>query len=465
MDETINIIIKEYMQQLFYFSLKKTSDSYEAEELTHDIILEVIKSFNSGSIPIDTKAWVWKIARNCYVRWAKKRAKTRANIDIDDISDTLADTETAEDNILDEEELNLLHRELSLLNYEYRHIVCEYYFQNRKLSEIAAQVGLPPGTVKRKLYECRNHLKEGIKMSRNYGKRSFAPENITFSQNWNPGTGPDGRRYVERLAPQNILLEAYDNPCTAEELSLALGLAMPYMEEEIRLLLEGGLLIKEGDRYKTNIVILSREAQDKLYDIGNEIADRLAPVVFAAVDEIGRKDNLPKNQSSEDMKPTLIEMLISHRNVKNASNAIHTIKHKDGSEWAIMGLEKTEKTAQWLEVWSNNVYHQITMLGNRTNGTALVINIADVPVFDGKTLNELLITSYETEIDKLLGEYHKKQQEILSAEIPQYLSGCAMFSGNTDFCRLVIDRAISCGYITLPDDMNKSAVGIWMYKK
>lgn len=95
---------------------------------------------------------------------------------------------------------------------------------------------------------------------------------------------------------------------------------------------------------------------------------------------------------------------------------------------------------------------------------ALDIVNTKVPVFDEKILNSLLITSYETKLDELLGEYHRRQQEILSAEIPQYLRGFAMFSGNTDFRRLVIDRGIGCGYITLPDDMNKSAVGIWMYK-
>lgn len=75
-------------------------------------------------------------------------------------------------------------------------------------------------------------------------------------------------RYEAEELTQEILLEAYDNPSTAGELSLALGIAMPYMEDEIRLLLEAELLRCENGRYKTNMNILSKKAQDALNDIG-----------------------------------------------------------------------------------------------------------------------------------------------------------------------------------------------------
>ena len=49
--------------------------------------------------------------------------------------------------------------------------------------------------------------------------------------------------------PNNILLQANNNPSTLEELSIELGVALPYMEEEVNLLHQATLLEKQGDKY------------------------------------------------------------------------------------------------------------------------------------------------------------------------------------------------------------------------
>lgn len=42
---------KEKLQKLFYFSLKKTGNPYEAEELVQETALEIIKMLNNGYEP------------------------------------------------------------------------------------------------------------------------------------------------------------------------------------------------------------------------------------------------------------------------------------------------------------------------------------------------------------------------------------------------------------------------------
>jgi len=41
-----------------------------------------------------------------------------------------------------------------------------------------------------------------------------------------------------RLAAKNIVLKAYNNPSSIEGLSLALGILAPYIEDELKALLE-----------------------------------------------------------------------------------------------------------------------------------------------------------------------------------------------------------------------------------
>lgn len=66
-------ITGEYMSQIFYFALKKTSNREEAEDFTQNVMLEILKSLSRGSNVGDEKAWIWKITRNHYAKWARRK--------------------------------------------------------------------------------------------------------------------------------------------------------------------------------------------------------------------------------------------------------------------------------------------------------------------------------------------------------------------------------------------------------
>jgi len=463
----MNEIAQEYMGKLYYFSLKKTSSTSDAEDLTQEILTEVFAALANGQQPDDLNAWIWKIARNRYARWADRTHRTRQDVSVDDLD--LSDNTSVEDGLIAEEERALLRRELALMSKDYRTILCAYYFENRSISSISSDTGLPPGTIKRKLYESRQQIREGMKMSRTYGKRSFKPENITYTQNWDPNTGPDGRRLIRRLIPQNLLLEAYDNPCTLEELSLALGIAVPYLEDELEPLLEYGLMEKVGDRYRTGIVILSKSAQDELHDIAGELADRMAPVVKAAIEEIRMKPCGFLNQPFGDFVPVIVEKLccfsrkLPYDVPANPDSSVFTIRHHDGSHWAIMGLEITDKESRFLHMGGYGQFHQVLILGNR-DPDSLDIDPATVPVIPSwDALTEYLSNSHTPELTALFNEFMVHRNRILGEEIPGYLQKTAMFSTNIDFRRLVMDRLIADGTIILPADMNRSSMGVYCF--
>jgi len=460
-------LVREYMGQLYYFSLKKTSDKYEAEDLTQEILCEILAALERGIVPSDARAWVWKIARNRYARWAEKKHKRLGDEDIDELREIMADDFSVEDSLIRTEERALLYRELNLLKWDFSSILAAYYFDNKSIAEIAKDTSLPPGTIKRKLYESRQQIKEGMKMSRTYGKRSFAPENVEFTQNWNPETGKDGGRLVERLIPQNILLEAYDNPCTVEDLSLALGVAVPYIEDEIGILEKYGLLFRDGKKVKTGIVILSKKMQEDFFALGAETADRLTPVIREALAEIEAK-HLPLPEPFDDFKPCVVDYLAS-RPLDEYPCKIRMIRHFDGAEWAILGLEKCDKNAESLEVWGNDEFSQVILLGNRTAddlSSGLDIDPETVPTFENwEEYEKVMQNSLMDEIRAIMHDFAVARDVILNREIPDYLRDTALYTSNIDFRRLVMDRLIKSGDIVLHEDMNRSSMGVWNYKK
>ena len=122
-------------------------------------------------------------------------------------------------------------------------------------------------------------------MAREFGKRSFAPEDVSFINSCSR-FGGSGQPWtiLEHLLYKNIFLEVYNNPETAEELSLAMGVALPYMEAELDYLTRETFLMKEKDRYQTSFAIISREAQERIAKRYEEIVPELTKLITEELD-------------------------------------------------------------------------------------------------------------------------------------------------------------------------------------
>ncbi|MBO5789111.1 MAG: sigma-70 family RNA polymerase sigma factor, partial [Clostridia bacterium] len=358
-DRLINEFAKNYIEKLFYFCLKKTGSHIEAEDLTQDIALQIIIALNKGTIPTSFSAWVWQIARNRYSVWAKEKHNRNESVTGSDISDYEIEDESK--NTLDEmihtEQMALLRRELAFIKSDYRNIVVAYYIENKNVREIAESLSLSTNTVKSRLLRARQILKEGMDMARQFGKLSYNPENISFINNGLHGANHEPWNYISRSLCKNILLAAYRNPATAEELAMEVGVALPYMEEELSALVNATLMKKSGNKYETNFFIVSAEAQEKIYAHLRGIAPELTRAVFDTMEYNieWSNENAPEwhegYQSYEDMKWALLMIEADNvyfytlkpfnKNAKDVSNIGpwgHTIRPK-GGEWDLLGME------------------------------------------------------------------------------------------------------------------------------
>ena len=343
-----DVFVSEYLEKLFYFCLKKTGDANEAEDLASDISLDILTAIEKGSEIENFPAWVWRIAKNRYSSWVAKRCRRRGSFYPYDISEyDVPSDERIEDSITHGEEIKLLRRELAFISTDYREIVVAYYIKQKRISEIARTLSIPEGTVKTKLYRARKLLKEGLNMAREFGKRSYDPESIYFVAN---GYQPSSLNYpwkaVERKIPVNILCEANNNPSTAEELSIALGIALPYMEEEIALLEQATLLKKLDDgRYITSFFIYPVECENEIYDIICDYCeDNYAKIWELAEKAVERGENNTFNIDAvgKNDAAMLFAFLISGMIEQSAmpSSAFKKFVRPGGGNWGFCGFEE-----------------------------------------------------------------------------------------------------------------------------
>ena len=188
-------------------------------------------------------------------------------------------------------------------------------------------------------------------MAREFGKRSYKPEEIGFVKSGSEGKGGEPWTLLNSKLHKNILLEAYDNPSTMEDLAIALGVAVPYMEEAVELLCSETLLEKRNGKYVTPFYIVSRSVQQKLYEaIRAEVSDYTRELV-AFIEEIHQKNENPYfgEVDWEDAKWT---MLLRYADKTSSLAYIRRKPYKNddgytsrphGGAWDLIGFEEYDE--------------------------------------------------------------------------------------------------------------------------
>lgn len=359
-NELIKLYTSDYMGKIFYFCLKKTGNEYNAEDLTQDISICILSELEKGTIPSHFSAWVWRIARNRYSVWADSKRKKNKSVSEKDIADfEIADDSSIENEMIQNEDLLLLRRELAFISSDYRNIVVAFYIDDIKAKDIAQQLNLPESTIRSKLFRARNILKEGISMARKFGKMSYKPENIGFIMNGVCGKYGEPCTIINHKLNKNILLAAYRTPSTAKELAIELGVALPYMEDELEKMVAATLLRKNGEKYETNIFIVSSSAQARIYSNLRKVAPEFTKAITSLLEYETKylNEKFPEwnadYQPYEDAKWTLLMQLVDRVNfgilgeyekqmpekpVANLGRLGHTLR-PNGGEWDLLGLE------------------------------------------------------------------------------------------------------------------------------
>lgn len=261
-NELLNKLITENMKTVLGFSISRLQNMQEAEELASDIVCKLLVS---GKMLRDTTkfhAFMWKVSESTYADFLRKKAKGRFEAIPENLAD---DSASVEQNVVAGEEIMLLRRELSLLSEQYRRCTVLYYMDNLTCQQIADRLSISMEMVKYYLFRARKIIREGMNMDRNYGEKSYNPVNFEIDF-WGTKAGEDKeyRSFQDRKIRGNILLAAYYTPLSAQELSIELGVAMPYLEDELRLLEKRQYLVQKNGKYLTNIPIFTMECKAEI---------------------------------------------------------------------------------------------------------------------------------------------------------------------------------------------------------
>lgn len=256
-------IIKQYIKPIYGFSINKTKNIEMAEELSNYILLEIYRILLKKNDFIDISNYIFKIAHNVWAKYCKDNFKYKDNICIDNVE--ISSDYMLEKELIKSEQYGILRREIAFLSKERREIIKAYYYENKKITEIAQEKNIAVGTVKWHLFESKKELKKGMNKIRTIGNLGLNP--ITFevmSHLGAPGERGDTKDFFSKRLSQNIAYACYHTPISILEIANELGVSPIFIEDEVEELCEYGFIdLLPNGKYQTNMLINEQEEKEE----------------------------------------------------------------------------------------------------------------------------------------------------------------------------------------------------------
>ena len=268
-------VITEYLKPIFGFALKRCKNVQDAEDLSQEIILKAYRTLISRDDIEQPDKFIWTIAHNALSNYYRDTSRQVIGIPIEDVEEIIADPDSCKDEI-DCREIDKLQKEIAYLSKLQRRIVIAYYFENKKQNEIAAELGIPLGTVKWHLFEAKKELKRGINTMRETSNLKFNPIKFeSYGMNGNSGKKSLDEFFRSALS-QNICYCVRNDAKTVNEIADDLGVSPVYVESEAAFLEEYGYLKAYKDKYIVNFII--SEPTEELLILHDRMYKRAAEI-------------------------------------------------------------------------------------------------------------------------------------------------------------------------------------------
>lgn len=343
----------DYVDKLYLVAVRKTGDSFVAEDITQETLLAAVRQLSKGRQPEDMWAWLQGILSNKYCDWLREKYN-KPQISFEEYPFDIADEDETEDD--SEEKFAAIRRELGFLARIYREVMVRFYLHGHSLEKIAADLQIPVGTVKSRLNMGRRHVREGVENMENYEsfcRQSYEPDMLYIACAGEEGLHHEPFSLVpqsDRLS-QSILIQAYEKPLTEEEIARALGVPAAFVEPVVKRLTEGELMYRAegGRKVYTDFIIYTDKDRKATFDKQLALVETHFPLFWKELEKgLTKLREKPYYQRQKEHARVKLEL---HFCIKTLINAHVSVRdevtgtmpyseypyRRNGGRWLAMG--------------------------------------------------------------------------------------------------------------------------------
>ena len=349
---------EEWAARVLRWARGKTRTAQEAEDLAQTVLLEWLRAVRAqeerGACVAEPEHLLWRIARFVWCKSLRPGTYYRC----EPLSEKLSAGETPEESAERQDEQRrqtaFVRRQIMRLSRIQRETLVWYYLENRTTADIARRLRVSENTVRWHLSDSRKKIREAD------GKMTstefvYCPKKLHVAINGEAYDDRLTREVLDNLLHQNILLRCYAQGQTAQELCDELGVARPYIEDAVNVLLRDELLTADGGRVRTNFIITSgaqEEARLAVYDAHkDELSREIVRQLMAHEQEIRAIGFI----GCDVPMPRLLWWLIYRCTaaLPNPAEMPPRPYHADGGAYHLMGFAREPENRHYL-AWDYN---------------------------------------------------------------------------------------------------------------
>jgi RNA polymerase sigma-70 factor (ECF subfamily) len=156
-------LVRRFEARIYGFALHYMRDREEAKDAAQEIFVKMYQGLDGMRDARTYLPWMLRLARNCCIDRLRSRNARACELEPDPATEPASTDASPEDSMLAGARRALLYRALDTLNVTNREIVVLKDIEQLALSEIAARLGLPLGTVKSRSNRARVELAKAVR--------------------------------------------------------------------------------------------------------------------------------------------------------------------------------------------------------------------------------------------------------------------------------------------------------------
>lgn len=162
-----NYLLDTFWNDVYGFQLKRTENENDAEDITIQTFSKAFDKISTYKDTYEFKTWLITISKNIHIDLIRKRKSSISNTTTkrndDEFYDIIDESPSPEDDLITEQNLAKLLRDIKKLKPHYQEVINLRYFQELTYQEISEELKEPINNVKVKLLRAKKLLAEIIK--------------------------------------------------------------------------------------------------------------------------------------------------------------------------------------------------------------------------------------------------------------------------------------------------------------
>lgn len=158
-------LLDMFWNDVYGFQLKRTENENDSEDITIQTFSKAFDKIHTYDDTYVFKTWLIAISKNIHIDLLRKRKKSLMNArgNFEAITSALDSSPSMEDQLIQEQNLADLLRDIKKLKPHYQEVINLRYFNELSYLDIATQLNEPMNNVKVKLLRAKKLLSEIIK--------------------------------------------------------------------------------------------------------------------------------------------------------------------------------------------------------------------------------------------------------------------------------------------------------------